>query len=275
MVETGDFTPLLHELAESAESAILPHVLAFQRAVGTLSNKDQSGGFDPVTEADRAAERAIRHLLLLKRPEDAVTGEEFGAKQGTSDIEWVIDPIDGTRAFIAGLTTWGTIIGAVSDGDAIAGLFCQALTRERFWGENREAWYTGPRTNGGAALKLSTSPVDDLASATLMTTSPRMFSSVAKARYDAVEARVRLARYGADGYAYCLLAAGQIDLVIEDDLKPYDIAGLIPIIEGAGGVVTDWAGERVPIDGGDVIAAANPVLHREAVLILNGRNSPA
>ena len=270
MAKTGDFTPLLHDLAESAESAILPHVLAFQRAVGTLGNKDDSGGFDPVTEADRAAEQAIRELLSRERPDDAVTGEEFGATPGTSGVEWIIDPIDGTRAFIAGLTTWGTIIGAVSRGRAVAGLFCQALTRERFWGEHGETWYSGPRTNGGTALKLTTSPVEDLGAATLMTTSPTMFTAGAKQRYDAVESRVRLARYGADGYAYCLLAAGQIDLVIEDDLKPYDIAGLIPIIEGAGGIVTDWTGERVPIGGGDVIAAANPVLHRAALSVLNG-----
>jgi histidinol phosphatase-like enzyme (inositol monophosphatase family) len=264
-----DFEVILHKLADAAEEAIASHCRGFQRATRTLSNKHTAGGFDPVTAADKAAELAIRTCLSQLRPDDAILGEEFGETAGRSGVRWIVDPIDGTRAFMSGLPTWGTIIGTVVDAKPIAGMFCQALTGERFWAHGGHAQYAGLRNQDARALQLATSAVRALDEATLMTTSPRLFSEPALKRYDAVERHVRLARYGADGYAYCLLAAGQIDLVIEDDLHPYDIAGLIPIIEAAGGIVTDWSGQTNAPLGGSILAAANHDIHSAALAVLN------
>ncbi|MEM8795200.1 MAG: inositol monophosphatase family protein, partial [Pseudomonadota bacterium] len=186
----------------------------------------------------------------------------FEAVATGAEHVWILDPIDGTRAFICGLPTWGTLIGLKSNGHAQLGMMTQPFTGERYFGDGRTAQYNGP--GGPAALKTRTcARIED---ATLFCTTPQMFSPVRLEKFRTVEDRVRLSRYGIDCYAYVMLARGLVDLVIEDDLKPYDIAALIPIIEGAGGRVTTWSGDNA-VDGGSILASGDPDLH-EAVLDL-------
>jgi myo-inositol-1(or 4)-monophosphatase len=172
----------------------------------------------------------------------------------------VLDPIDGTRAFISGLPTWGTLIGLLDAGRPVHGLMAQPFTGERFAGDGRRAWFTGP----GGDRPLATRRCAGLAEASLFTTAPSIFSADERAAYDALEHDVRLARYGADCYAYCMVAAGQVDLVVEAGLEPYDVVALIPIVEGAGGVMTSWTGGSAAA-GGRVVASGDPRLH-DAVL---------
>lgn len=262
MTETRqpDFA-FLHRLADAAAAASLPHF----RSRAAIENKSADGGFDPVTVADRDAEQAMRDLITAAFPNHGVLGEEFAAKSGNGRFEWVIDPIDGTRSFIAGLPVWGTIIGLRESGAPSLGLFSQPFTGERIWGDGEAAWYRGP----GGERRVRTRGNKTLADAILMTTTPAMFIDAVDARrYAELEGRVRLPRYGADGYAYGLVAQGVIDLVVECGLAPYDVVGLIPIVEGAGGCVTNWSGG--PADnGGHVIAAANRHVHDAALEVLN------
>ena len=246
---------LWRAIADAADAETLPRF----RAGGEVSNK-LSEGFDPVTEADRAAERAVRLVLSRDRPEDAVLGEEAGAEEGSSAYRWVIDPIDGTRSFVAGIPLWMTLVGLERDGRAVAGLASQPHTGERFLatgdGRARLLTATGER-------KLSVSGRSDPAEAIGMTTDPHLLDEVPEAR-DAMRDGVRLTRYGADAYAFCLLAAGAVDLVYERSVQPYDVGALIPIVEAAGGAVTTWSGERAE-GGGTIVAAASASLHAWAL----------
>ena len=257
-----DLESVLHRLADASGEAILPFFRTSLRAV------DKSGGggaFDPVTEADRAGEVAIRRLINESLPGHGIVGEEFGTERPDAEHRWVIDPIDGTRAFIAGLPVWGTLIGLMRGPEPVLGLMNQPFTRERFWGDGRRAHYRGPVGERPLLVRRTAS----LAEATIATTSPKLFATADLARYEAVERACRLARYGCDCYAYCMVAAGQIDLVIESGLSPYDIVALIPVIEGAGGVVTGWDGGPAAV-GGSVVAAGDPRLHEQALRLLNG-----
>ncbi|WP_083507833.1 histidinol-phosphatase [Aureimonas frigidaquae] len=249
----------LFRLADAAAGQTLPRF----RQGGSVDNK-LSGAFDPVTEADREAERAIVTLIADAFPDHAILGEEFG-RRGTGPALWVIDPIDGTRAFISGVPVWGTLIGLCVDGRARTGIMSQPFTGERFWTIGDGSFMDGP----AGTVPLHVRNVGALADATLMTTDPRMFRGAAGERFEALEAAVRLRRYGLDCYAFAMLAAGHVDLCVETGLQPYDIVALIPIIENAGGVVTTFDGGRAE-DGGDVIAAATPALHEAAMRILNG-----
>ncbi|MET3598523.1 histidinol-phosphatase [Martelella mangrovi] len=244
-----------NSLADAAAAQTLPRF----RSGLNVDNK-LAGGFDPVTEGDRAAESAIRQLIGEHYPEHGILGEEHGSSGLDREYVWVIDPIDGTRAFISGVPVWGTLIGLYHNGRAVMGLMDQPFTGERFFADAETAGFAGP----GGPRSLKTRDCRRLEDAVLFTTSPRIMQAEAMARYDRLEKRVRLARYGIDCYAYCLLAAGFADLVVESDLKPYDIGALIPIIERAGGVVTTWTGER-PEGGGDIVAAATPALHAAAL----------
>jgi histidinol phosphatase-like enzyme (inositol monophosphatase family) len=252
----------LRRLAGAAEAETLPRF----RAAGTIANKLE-GGFDPVTEADREAELALRRLIREEYPGHGVLGEEFGPENAESRHVWVVDPIDGTRSFISGIPLWGTLVGLTEDGRAVAGMMAQPFTRELFLASGGEAWWERP----GERRRLATSGRKTLAEATLCTTTPAMFRGEPRAAYDRVENAVRLVRYGTDCYAYAMVAAGQVDLVVETGLQPYDIIALIPIIEAAGGVVTDWSGGRAE-RGGDIVAAASAELHAEALAAL-GRAS--
>lgn len=249
----------LDRLADAAAGETLPRF----RAGAAVTNKAASG-FDPVTEADRAAEAAIRALIHEAFPDHGVLGEEHGEVSIDAEFVWVIDPIDGTRAFISGLPVWGTLIGLYRNDRAVLGMMDQPFIGERFVGGPSHAHYRGPRGNG----RLEVRDCGRLADAILFTTSPKIFADDRVTRYQAVEDAVTLARYGCDCYAYALLAGGHIDVVVESGLKPYDIAALIPIIENAGGVVTNWDGGR-PERGGDIVACGSRAVHAEALDLLN------
>lgn len=256
-----DLVAFLDELASHSGEAILP----FFRSHLAVVDKRLHGVFDPVTEADRAAELVIRNLIRERFPEHGILGEEFGADRQDAEFVWVVDPIDGTRSFICGLPVWGTLIGLKRNGAPVLGMMHQPYTGEKFFGDGAKAWMTGPR----GEVRLETRTVTDLHEATLMTTTPALFKGDKRAAYDKVESAVKLARYGTDCYAYAMLAAGQIDLVIETGLQAYDIVALIPVIEGAGGVITTWDGKPAT-DGGDVLASANHQIHEKTLRLLWG-----
>jgi myo-inositol-1(or 4)-monophosphatase len=237
----------------------MPH---FRRKIA-VENKDARGGFDPVTAADRAAERVVRKAIRARFPDHGITGEEYGSVEG-SDYRWVIDPIDGTRAFIIGAPMWGTLIGLLADGTPTIGLMSQPFTRERYWSDGKSSRWSGP---DGKAKAIRTRPCTRLSSAILTTTHPDLFAGEDAKAFAAVRKIARMTRFGGDCYGYCLLAAGHVDLVIEAGLKPYDIVALIPIIENAGGIVTTWDG-RPATDGGRIIAAGDARVHREAMELL-------
>lgn len=250
----------LDELAEAAARETLPR---FRSRLAVANKLD--AGFDPVTEADRMAEEAIRGLILARFPDHGILGEEHGNLNAGSRHLWVIDPIDGTRAFISGVPVWGTLVGFYEDGRALLGLMDQPFTGERFLAGPGGAFYR----RAGEERRLKASGCEDLGSAVLFTTSPHLHEGGRQESYATLERSVRLARYGCDCYAFAMLAAGNIDIVVESGLKPYDIAGLIPIIEQAGGIVTTWQGDR-PEQGGDIVASASRALHEQALAILGG-----
>ncbi|MGH1416565.1 MAG: inositol monophosphatase family protein [Pelagimonas sp.] len=246
-------------LADAARLAILP----FFRSAGLHADNKLSSGFDPVTEADRAAERAMRDVLAKHRPMDAILGEEYGHQQGASGLTWVLDPIDGTRGFLSGTPTWGVLIAVSDETGPIVGVVDQPYIGERFVGGFGRADWTGPH-GGGPLMTKDTQVLED---AILFTTFPEVGSAEEGKAFHNVAKQVKLVRYGMDCYAYALLAAGQIDLVIEAGLNAYDIQGPIGIIEAAGGIVTDWQGGAAH-EGGQVIAAANKDIHAKVLAIL-------
>jgi histidinol phosphatase-like enzyme (inositol monophosphatase family) len=246
-------------LADAAKAETLP------RFRSRLDVSDKGGQYyDPVTEGDQRAETAIRTLIEAEFPDHGILGEEHGSIGLDREFVWVIDPIDGTRAFISGVPVWGTLIGLYQNGRAIMGLIDQPFTGERYFADGRQSLYRGP---GGPEI-LSVSKTTKLANAIMFTTSPHLFEGEDMDRYRSIESRARLFRYGTDCYAYALLAAGHVDLVVECALKPYDVAGIIPVIEQAGGIMTDWKGGR-PEMGGYIIAAATRELHSEVMELLN------
>jgi len=251
-------------LLEAADSAA-ERTLAGFRTPLAVENKWETG-FDPVTAADKDAEIAIRAVLSKRFPDHGIIGEEWDAKQSAGEFDWIVDPIDGTRAFISGVPVWGTLIGLMHRGRAVAGLMAQPFTGETYLGLPGTAIY---RRNG-ETRPLKTSRITELKQAKVTATSPDIFE---QAGTTANIARLRAAtlqtRWGLDCYGYCLLAAGHIDLVAESALKNVDIAPLIPIIENAGGVVTTWDGEPAEA-GGSCVAAATPELHAAAMKVLRG-----
>lgn len=253
------YMALAHALADIAGAVILPH---FRTGLAV----DHKGGvaFDPVTAADRDAETAIRQAIAAAYPSHGIVGEEFGDSHGSSKYCWIIDPIDGTRAFISGATTWGTLIGLDAGDGPVLGLIDQPYTRERFMGgpERAEMWRDGTRT------PLATRACARLDEVILYSTFPEVGTSAERAGFEAVRDRVRLTRYGFDCYAYALVALGQVDLVVEAGLYPYDIAAPQAVIEAAGGVVTDWRGGS-PRNGGRVLAAGDARVHAAALEILS------
>jgi myo-inositol-1(or 4)-monophosphatase len=256
-----DFAVFVDRLAAVSGDAILPF---FRTSLG-VENKGGAGNFDPVTAADRAAETAMRTVIRQNFPDHGIIGEEFGSERTDAEYVWVLDPIDGTKSFITGMPTWGTLIALTRAGEPVYGMMHQPFTRERFTGDSRSARYRGPA--GERALRVRRCA--ELSKALLMTTSPLLMQQADRESFGKVEKAVRLSRYGGDCYAYCMLAAGHVDLVIETELKPYDILPLIPIIAGAGGIVTTWDG-GAPTTGGRIIAAGDQRIHEAAMRILTG-----
>lgn len=254
-----DFAAFVEKLAGVAGEAIRP----FFRTTLGVQNKSGSGGFDPVTEADRAAETAMRALIHATFPGHGIIGEEFGDERADAPYVWVLDPIDGTKSFIAGMPAWGTLIGLLKDGVPVYGMMHQPFIGEHFTGDGASARYRGP----AGERKLSVRSCEALKEAILYTTSPLLMSGGERKRFEKVEKAARLSRYGGDCYAYCMVAAGYVDLVIEAGLKPYDVLPLIPIIEGAGGIVTDWTGGPAA-NGGRIIAAGDKRVHAQALKLL-------
>lgn len=251
---------ILKKMADAAASETLPRF----RQVNAIDNK-YTTGFDPVTEADRAAERAIRAVIKAEFPDHGIIGEEYGAENENSSHVWIIDPIDGTRAFISGLPVWGTLAGLKIDGIAKAGFMSQPFTNELYYSDGSGSYLAH---GGNKPRPLMTRKLKQLSEATIFTTTPELFKDKKKEAFENLRSKVRLTRYGVDCYAFAMVASGFADLAIETGLQSYDIAALIPIIEQAGGVVTTFQGERAE-NGGDIIAAATPELHEEAVKIFN------
>ena len=258
----GDLIRVAHLLADAARPATLEH---FRSASLEADNK-RPADFDPVTEGDRAAERAMRDVLAVERPDDAIIGEEFGTKEGTSGLTWVLDPIDGTRGYLSGTPTWGVLIAVGPQSGPVVGIIDQPYIGERFIGAPNHATVTGPH----GTRPLQTRAARPLSQSILFTTFPEVGSDAERAAFNAVADQAQLVRYGCDCYAYALLAAGQIDLVIEAGLNSYDIQAPIALIQAAGGIVTDWDGNPVH-NGGQVIAAANRAIHQKAMEILRSK----
>jgi histidinol phosphatase-like enzyme (inositol monophosphatase family) len=220
--------------------------------------------YDPVTRADLECEQFLRQAIFQRFPNDGILGEEEGLKQGRNDYCWVLDPIDGTRSFMAGLPTWGILVGLACQGRMVAGWLFQPFTGELFYADDRGAYLDHRETRSRLATRKTIHRLDE---ALLCTTDPSLFEPSQKLFYRAIEQKVRLKRYGTDCYGYAMLAAGQADVVVEAGLKPYDILPLIPIIEKAGGTVTDWQGKKLNIahclsnpQPLEILACANPDL---------------
>jgi myo-inositol-1(or 4)-monophosphatase len=249
-----ELTQFAEELADISGKAILPH---FRERIA-VHNKHKQGGFDPVTEADRAAEEAIRARIKLRYPTHGIMGEEHGHEPGTAPFTWVIDPIDGTRAFMCGMAQWGTLI-ALNDGRRpIIGVLDQPYTRERWVSAGGRTTFRDA-LGDRRALKTRACPLLD--AAVLSTTSPvGYFTEGEQGAFWALSGQARLTRFGGDCYAYGLLAMGFIDVIVEATLQPWDIQALMPIIENAGGVVTTWAGNDAST-GGRIVACGDRKLH--------------
>lgn len=248
------------DLARAAGAVTLP---LFRTDCGE-EDKGGDGAFDPVTRADRDAEAAIRRLIAARFPDHGVIGEEYGEDRPEAEYVWVLDPVDGTRAFIAGLPLWTTLIALRRQGRPILGVIAQPCLDEIFLG--------GP--SGAVLLKgaeapcpLRTRACPSLNEAVIATTDPDIFTGAELGAWTQVRAAARLARLGCDAYAYAMVAAGRIDLVAETSLKPWDWSALVPVIEAAGGRVTNWRG-AAPDDGGQILAVGDAALTDQALVAL-------
>lgn len=250
-----------HEMADLSSREILPF---FRREFAVL-HKDGKGIFDPVTDADRKSEQAIRSYLGENWPNHSIIGEEYGQDIKDDDHCWIIDPIDGTRAFVLGSPLWGTLIGLNFQERPLIGMMNQPFTGERFWASPDGAFARW----GGTEHTLSTRACHDLSEAVITTTCPDLFANdTDRVQFDELRSHCRMTRYGGDCYNYCLLAMGTVDLIVESGLAAYDIAPLIPLIEQSGGVITTWSGESAA-KGGQIIAAGSQQLHENALEILS------
>jgi histidinol phosphatase-like enzyme (inositol monophosphatase family) len=248
-----------HLLADQAAKATLPHF----RKVIQVQDKGSAEDFDPVTVADKNAERVMSKLIGKHFPSHGLIGEEFGTRNEGARLRWVLDPIDGTRAFIMGQPLWGTLIGLIDGRAPAIGLMAQPFTQERFWGSSAGAFW---RRADGPAKRIKTRSGLKIGEAILASTAPNMLKGHELA-FDRVSAAARMTRFGGDCYNYCLLASGFVDIVIEAGLKTYDVVALIPIIEQAGGVITTWDGKPAT-DGGSIVASGDPRVHEQVLKLL-------
>lgn len=255
------FEPFALKLAGLAERASLP----FFRFGGDVEDKNPTGALDPVTAADRNAEAAIRRALAHHHPDHGVIGEEYGEDRPDAEFVWVLDPVDGTRAFVAGLPLWTTLIALRHQGRPVLGLIAQPYVGEIFIG-----------SAGGSRLirpdrpdrPLKTRPCPTLSGATLSTTDPALFKDADALAWQRLRAACRLTRLGCDAYAYAMVAAGQMDVVAESGLKAWDVAPMAPLLAGAGGRIVDWSGAELPSAGGHALAVGDPALIDQAARLL-------
>lgn len=259
--QLSELDAFLIELNRAAADAILP----LFRAEHGLIDKGGAQGFDPVTEADKGAEHAIRRLISQHHPDHGVIGEEYGEDRPDAEFVWVLDPVDGTKAFIAGLPLWTTLIGLRHWGKPVLGSIGQSFLDELYIGHPG-----GSRLmSRGRSRPLRVRPCPNLTDATIATTDPDgCFSGAELGAWTQVRAAARLARLGCDAYAYAMVAAGTMDLVIEAGLKAWDIDAAIPVVEGAGGLVTDWRGAPVGSGGGQIAIAGDRACLEEALVAL-------
>jgi inositol-phosphate phosphatase/L-galactose 1-phosphate phosphatase/histidinol-phosphatase len=255
VVELDPYLALASELADAAGEAIRPH---FRQPLAVDDKPDRS----PVTIADRAAEMAMRRLITARFPAHGIFGEEFGREREEAEFTWVLDPIDGTKSFISGVPLFGTLIALAYRGRPVLGIIDQPISRERWIGAAGR-----PTTLNGVPIRRRRCP--SLAAATVFATSPDMFRGDDAAAFARVASAAKLVRFGADCYAYGLLAHGLVDLVVEASLKPYDFGAMLPIVEGAGGVVSDWQGAPLTLaSDGRVLVAGDRRAHQQALTLL-------
>ncbi len=263
--ELSQFTAFAERLADAARAQTLPRFRS-----GAVIFDKEGPSFDPVTDADREAELALRRLIESEYPAHGVLGEEFGETKCSGPWRWVLDPVDGTRAFMCGAPSWTTLIALEYDGEPVLGVIDQPFTDERWVGSRGRTLYR----RGDASKMATTSGLRDLAKARLSTTDPQAgecFSEEEAAAFARLAQSSRVARFSLDAYAYGLLAIGELDLVMESALKRYDYAALVPLIKGAGGAVSNWKGEAAGSDErGELIAAATPELLAAALQTLAG-----
>jgi histidinol-phosphatase len=254
-IELDDFLALAVVLADAAGAAIRPY---FRKPL-TVDDKPD---LTPVTAADRAAEQAMRSLIEQRFPNHGIVGEEFGRVREHAEFVWTLDPIDGTKSFISGVPLFGILIALTRGGRPILGIIDQPISRERWVGAAGR-----PTTLNGTAVRCRACP--ELAAATLFATTPDMFKERDAAAFTRVSNAVKLTRFGADCYAYGLLAAGFIDLVLEASLKPYDFCAMVPIVEGAGGIASDWGGAELDLTSdGRILVAGDRRAHQAAIALL-------
>ncbi|MBX3216161.1 MAG: histidinol-phosphatase [Labilithrix sp.] len=260
-VPNEELVRFAHRLADTSGEVIRPW---FRATLDVADKGTGRAGFDPVTEADRAGETALRRLIAATYPDHGILGEEHGHEPGASPLTWVLDPIDGTRAFICGMPQWGTLIALNDGARPVLGVLDQPVSGERWIGRAGHA----ELATAGRTLPIRTRPCADLASAVLTTTDPTAyFTKPEQDAFQRLAASAKMTRYGGDCYAYGLLAMGFIDLVVESGLKPWDVQALVPIVEGAGGLITSWDGGDAQ-NGGRVIAAGDARVHAEALAVL-------
>lgn len=264
-VDESALCAFAERLAQAAAAETLPRF----RAGLAIDNK-AAGGFDPVTEADREAERVQRELITRAHPEHGIVGEEWGVQHPSAQLRWVLDPIDGTRAFICGVPSWTTLVALERERTPLVSVIDQPYTGERWIGRPGHTEFRGP----AGTVAARTSGCTELSSARLSTTDPRTagyFTPAEAAAFERLGRATAVARFSLDAYAYALLAIGQLDLVVESGLALYDYAALAPVLWGAGGVITDWRGSPFSAEsGGHTLAAATPELHRAAMKVLAG-----
>ena len=249
-----------HRLADAAGVVIRPY---FRRRLDIIDKG--KAAFDPVTAADREAEAAMRALIRAERPGDGILGEEHGAEKGSNGFRWILDPIDGTRAFITGRPTWGTLIALEKEGQRVLGIIDQPVLNERFVGYRGRAEFSSPLGTTSIACR----PCAALSDAVVSTTHPwAYFTPAERSGFEDVCARARMSSFGGDCYAYALLAMGHLDVIIEATLAPWDVAALVPIVQNAGGVLTDWSGAPVP-EGGRIVASGDLRVHAEVLEVLS------
>jgi inositol-phosphate phosphatase/L-galactose 1-phosphate phosphatase/histidinol-phosphatase len=256
-IDLDTFLALALHLADAAGEVIRPY---FRKPLAIRDKPDLT----PVTAADRAAEAAMRALIEARFPDHGIVGEEFGRVREDAEFVWTLDPIDGTKSFISGIPLFGTLIALTRAGHPILGIIDQPVSRERWVGAAGR-----PTTLNGAAIRCRACPT--LAAATLFATTPDMFRGEDAASFTRVSAAIKLTRFGADCYAYGLVATGFVDLVLEASLKPYDFCAMVPIVEGAGGVATDWRGGSLHLaSDGRILVAGDRRVHGAALALLGG-----
>ena len=257
-----EFESFALELAGAAGAVALP---LFRGEHGVVDKAGRAAGvFDPVTLADRGAEQAIRRLIAARHPDHGVIGEEFGEDRPDAPFVWVLDPIDGTQGFLAGVPLWTHLIALRHEGEPVVGVIAQSYLGEAFVGSR-----LGSRLiRGGESRPLRVRECPLLTQAVISTTDTAFFTDAERGAWRQVRAAARMARLGCDAYAYALVAAGQLDLAIDSGLKSWDVEAAVPLIEGAGGLVTDWRGRRIGRNGGQFVAAGDRRCLNEALVAL-------